>query len=88
MISSAATCLLALWQASLKRQELYPGLITELENLHVDDRLLLKQSEKKADSQREMQNRLTLEAKYRSSCRGRLTRSSDDTTVMKDERRD
>ena len=70
MTNSAATCLLAIWQASLKRQELYPGLITELENLHVDDRLLLKQSEKKADSQREMHNRLTLEAKYRCDMQG------------------
>ena len=66
MTNSAATCLLALWQASLRRQELYLGLVTELENLHVDDGLSYKQSGKKADSQREMHNRLTLEAKYRS----------------------
>jgi len=70
MTNSAATCLLALWQALYRRQELYLGLITELENLHVDDRLLLRQSEKKADSQREMHNRLTLEAKYRSIMQG------------------
>ncbi len=66
MINCAGTCLLALWQTLYRRQELYLGLITELENLHVDDRLLLKQSEKKADSQREMHNRLTPEAKYHS----------------------
>ena len=70
MINSAGTCLLALWQTLYRRQELYLGLITELENLHVDDRLLLKQSGKNADSQREMHNRLTLEAKYRCDMQG------------------
>jgi hypothetical protein len=70
VISLAATCLLAKWQASYRGQELYSGLVTELENLHVDDGLLYKRSEKKADSQREMHNRLTLEAKYRSIMQG------------------
>ena len=35
MTNSAATCLLALWQTAHRRQELYLGLVTELENLHV-----------------------------------------------------
>ena len=46
VISLAATCLLAKRQASYRGQELYSGLVTELENLHVDDRLSLKQSER------------------------------------------
>jgi hypothetical protein len=70
VISLAATCLLAKRQASYRGQELYSGLVTELENLHVDDRLSNKQSGKKADSQREMHNRLTLEAKYRRDMQG------------------
>jgi len=72
VISLAATCLLAKRQASYRRQELYSGSITELGNLHGDDRLLYKRSGKKADSQREMHNRLTLEAKYRSTMEGRI----------------
>ena len=36
VISLAATCLLAKRQASYRGQELYSGLITELENLHED----------------------------------------------------
>ena len=44
VISLAATCLLAKRQASYRGQELYSGLVTELENLHVDDRLLYKRS--------------------------------------------
>ncbi len=31
---SDGTCLLVRWQASYRRQELYPGSIMELENLH------------------------------------------------------
>lgn len=33
VISTASTCLLAVRQASFRRQELYPGFITELGNL-------------------------------------------------------
>ena len=54
VISLSATCLLAKRQASYRGKELYSGLVTELENLHVDDRLLYKRSDKKADIQREM----------------------------------
>ena len=39
VISTAETCLLAVRQASFKWHELYPGLITELGNLDIDDRL-------------------------------------------------
>jgi hypothetical protein len=31
----SGTCLLAMRQASFRRHELYPGLVTELGNLHV-----------------------------------------------------
>ena len=62
VISLAETCLLAKRQASYKGQELYLGLIAELENLHVYDRLLLKRSGKKADSQRETHNGYNPEA--------------------------
>jgi len=72
VISLAATCLLAKRQASYRRQELYSGSIMELGNLHGDDGLLIKQSEKKADSQREMHNRFPLESKYRSIMQGRI----------------
>lgn len=65
VISLAVTCLLAKRQASYRRQELYLGSFTELGKLHIDDRLSHRQSGKKADSQREMYNRRTLEAKYR-----------------------
>ena len=40
VISTAATCLLAVRQASFRRHELYPGLVTELGNLDIDARLL------------------------------------------------
>ena len=69
--SITATWLLVIRQASYKGQELYLGLITELGNLHIDDRLLLKQSRENADSQREMYNRFTLEAEYRCDMQGR-----------------
>jgi hypothetical protein len=87
VISLASTCLLAKRPASSRGQELYSGLVTELENLHVDDRLLYKRSDKKADNQREMHNRFTLEANTEASCRGRLTRSSDEIPVMGMEQR-
>ena len=38
-ISLTVTCLLVKRQASFRRQELYPGFITELGNLHDDVRL-------------------------------------------------
>ena len=71
VISLAETCLLAKRQTSFRGQDLYLGSVTELGNLHVDDRLLIKRSDKKADSQREMHNRYTLEAKYQSTMQGR-----------------
>jgi len=36
VISTAATCLLAVRQASFRRHELYPGLVTELGKLDID----------------------------------------------------
>jgi hypothetical protein len=66
VISLAETCLLAkrsrCTSGSYKGQELYLGLIAELENLHVYDRLLIKRSGKKADSQRETHNGYNPEA--------------------------
>ena len=38
MMSATETCLLVARQASYKGQELYLGLVTELENLHVYDK--------------------------------------------------
>ena len=42
MISITETCLLVISWASQRRHELYPGLITELGNLHNDDSWSLK----------------------------------------------
>jgi hypothetical protein len=55
----------------LRQQSLTPLKILSVNNLHIYDRLLGKRTRKNADSQREMYNRFTLEAKYRCDMQGR-----------------
>ena len=56
MISTAATCLLAVRQAIYRRHELYLGTQTERGKLDIDDSLLMKRLpfEDSSDKQREM----------------------------------
>ena len=61
VISTAETCLLAVWQASFRRHELYLGFFfTELGNLYIDVRLRKATTKGFAGSQREMHNRICL----------------------------
>ena len=50
--------------------KLYLGLFTELGNLYIDVRLHKATAEGFADSQREMRNKLNLEAEYRCNIQG------------------
>jgi hypothetical protein len=70
VISIAETCLLAIWQASFRRHELYSGFITELGNLDSDDRLRKATACGFAGSQREKHDRNNLEAEYRCTVSG------------------
>ena len=47
VINLTETCLLVRWQASYRRQELYPGSIMELENLHGNARQRITTSDGK-----------------------------------------
>jgi len=47
VINLTETCLLVRWQASYRRQELYPGSIMELENLHGNARQYITTSDGK-----------------------------------------
>jgi len=64
------TYLLSVRLASFRWQELYLGLFTELGNLYIDVRLHKATAEGFADSQREMRNKLNLEAEYRCNIQG------------------
>ncbi len=65
VISVEETCLLSTRQASFRRHELYLGLVTELGNLDIDDRLRKATNYGFAGNQREMHNKNNLEAEYR-----------------------
>ncbi len=59
-----------LLSAVYRWHELYLGLFTELGNLHSNDRLHKATAEGFAGSQREMHNKINLEAEYRSVMQG------------------
>ena len=88
VISTAATCILAVRQASYRRHELYPGLVMELGNLHNDvcRSLKLPLMDSLTDK-----GEGTTGATWRPNtdvlCRGGLARSSDESPVMGVERR-
>ena len=69
VISTAATCLLAVRQASFRRHELYLGSFMELGNLNIDDRLLTA-TVGFAGSQRETHDKINLKAEYQSNVSG------------------
>ena len=73
-MSIAETCLLAVRQASFRRQELYPGLITELGNLTCNE---------KGNAQREQPGGKIPMSRNRDG----LTRSSVEVSVMEKEQR-
>jgi hypothetical protein len=75
VISIAETCLLAIWQASFRRHELYSGSITELGNLNSD---VLKGKAQWAQPR----GRIPMHC-----FRGGSARSSDKTSVMGVEQR-
>ena len=74
VISTAGTCLLAVRQASFRRHDLYPGLITEPGNLSCNA---------KGNAQREQPGGRIPMGRNRDG----LIRSSDEVSVMEMERR-
>ena len=70
VINLTETCLLVRWQASYKRQELYPGSIMELENLHGNDGQQRATREWKSGCRRETYNGNTPEAVNRCIMQG------------------
>lgn len=70
VISTVETCLLTVWLASFRWQELNSGLITELGNLNSDDRLRKATAYGFAGSQREKYDRNNLKAEYRCTVSG------------------
>ena len=84
-LNTEATCLLSVWQASFRRRDLYLGLIMELGNLNIDASLLLMLPlEDSQTNKGKCTMRTTQSQNTNAIFRGRLIRSSDDTTVMEE----